>query len=75
MNNGGPFLWSLTYYQNGQKSDSFAAHLKQNFNNLHKYMTLKVLTQLNPIRDIKTFTKTNWGLCMEERLTIRKRMR
>ena len=38
--------------KNGQKSDSFAAHFVQHFNNtksrtdLHKYMTSKVINQL-----------------------------
>ena len=41
--------------KNGQKSDSFAAHFVQHFNtttshtDLRKYMTPKVVKQLNPI--------------------------
>ena len=47
---------------NGKKSDSFAAHFVQHFNtttsltDLHKYMTFKVLKQLNLIGAMKTFT-------------------
>ena len=54
--------------KNGQKSDSFAAHFVQNFNNttsrtdLHKCMTFKVINQLNPIGAMKTFTKPNSNL-------------
>ena len=51
--------------KNGQKSDSFATHYAQHFNNtmsridLRKCMTFKVLKQLNPIGAMKTFTKPN----------------
>ena len=51
--------------KNGQKSDSFAAHFVQHFNNttartdLRKCITFKVLKQLNPIGAMKTFTKPN----------------
>ena len=64
--------------KNGQKSDSFAAHFVQQFNSttsrteLRKCMTFKVLNQLNPIGAMKTFTKPNCNLCMQERLTILK---
>ena len=67
--------------KNGQKSDSFAAHSEQHVNtttsciDLRKYMTVKVLKQLNPIGAMKTFTKHNFNLCMEERLTILKNIR
>ena len=45
--------------KNGQKSDSFAAHFVQHFNvttsrtDLPKYMTFKVIKQLNPIGTTK----------------------
>ena len=45
--------------KNGQKSDSFAAHFVQHFNTttsrtyLRKYMTFKLVNQLNPIGAIK----------------------
>ena len=45
--------------KNGQKSDSFSAHFVQQFNtttsctDLHKYMTFKVVKQLNPIGAMK----------------------
>ena len=67
--------------KNGQKSDSFAAHFVQHFNNttshtdLHKCMTFKVINQLNPIGAMETFTKPNCNLCMQERLTIMKELR
>ena len=67
--------------KNGQKSDSFAAHFVQHFNNttsrtdLRKCMTFKVIKQLNPIGAMKTFTKPNFNLCMQERLTIVKKLR
>ena len=37
-------------------------------------MTFKVVKQLNPIGAMKTFTKPNCNLCMEERLTILKNL-
>ena len=33
-------------------------------------MTFKVVKQLSPIGAMKTFTKPNCNICMEERLTI-----
>ena len=71
----------LGLLKNGKKTDSFVAHFKQHFNtnmsrtDLRKYMTFKVLKQLNPIGEVKTFTKPNCNLCMEERLTILKKLR
>ena len=44
------------------------AHFKQNFNtttsrtDLRKYMTFKLVKQLNPIGAMKTFTKPNCNL-------------
>ena len=70
----------LRLLKNGQKSYSFAAHFGQHFNtttsrtDLRKYMTFKVLKQLNMIGAMKTFTKPNCNLCMEERLTILKKI-
>ena len=70
----------LRLLKNGQKSDSFAAHFEHHFNtttsrtDLRKYMTFKVLKQLNPIGAMKTFTKRNCNLYMEERLTILKKL-
>ena len=67
--------------KNGQKSDSFAAHSVQHFNDtmsrtdLRKCMTFKVIKQLNTIGVMKTFTKHNCNLCMQERLTILKMLR
>ena len=71
----------LRLLKNGKKSDSFAAHLKQPFNtttsitDLHKYMTFKVVKQLNTIGTMKTFTKPNCNVCIQERLTILKKIR
>ena len=67
--------------KNGQKPDSFSAHFVQHFSNttsrtdLRKYMTFKVIKQLNPIGAMKTFTKPNCNLCMQERLTILNKIR
>ena len=64
--------------KNRQKPDSFSAHFVQHFNDttsrtqLRKCMTFKVIKQLNPIGAMKTFTKPNCNLCMQERLTILK---
>ena len=61
--------------KNVQKPDSFAAHFVQHFNDttsrtdLGKCMTFKVIKKLNPIGTMKTFTKPNCNLCMQERLT------
>ena len=67
--------------KNGQKSDSFAAHFVRHFNSttsrteLRKCMTFKVLKEINTIGAMKTFTKPNFNLCMQERLTILKMVR
>ena len=66
--------------KNEKKSDLFAAHFVQHFKtttsctDLRKYMTFKVVNQLNPIGEMKTFTKPNFNLCMQERLTILKNL-
>ena len=71
----------LHLFKNGQKSDSFAAHFEQHFKatmsgiDLGKYMTFKVVKQLNLIGAMQTFTKPNCNLFIEERLTILKKMR
>ena len=67
--------------RNGQKLDSFAAHFEQHFHaslqpaDLRKFRTFKVVKQLNLIRAMKTFTKPNCNICMEERLTFLKKIR
>ena len=54
----------LHLLKNGQKSDSFAAHLEHSSNStmsrteLRKYMTFKVEKRLNLIGAMETFTKT-----------------
>ena len=77
----GHFSDILHLLKSKHKSDSFAAHSKQHFNattsrtDLRKYMTFKVVKELNPIGTIEKFTKPNLNLCMEERLTILKNLR
>ena len=67
--------------KNGQKLGSFAAHFVQHFNtttsctDLRKYITFKVVNQINPIGAMKTYTKLNCNLCIQERLTILKKLR
>ena len=66
----------LHLLNNVQKSDSFAALFEQHFNAttsrtyIRKYMKFKVVNQINLIGAMKTVTKPNCNLCMEERLTI-----
>ena len=70
----------LRQIKNGQKYDSFAANFKQHINSttlrtyIRKYMTVKVVNQLNPIGAMKTFMKPNCNLCIEECLTILKKL-
>ena len=70
----------LRLLNNGKKSDSFAAHFEQQFNSttsctdLRKCMTFKVVNQLNLIGAMKIFMKPNSNLCMDERLTILKKI-
>ena len=77
----GHFSDLLRLLKNGQKSDSCAAHFEQHFNtttsrtDLHKYMTFKLVKQINPIGAMKTFTKPNCNLCMEKHLTTLKNLR
>ena len=71
----------LRLLKNGQKSDSFAAHFEQHFHtttsrtDLRKYMAFKAVKQLSPADAIKTFTKPNCNICMEELLTTLKNLR
>ena len=77
---GGHFSDILRLLKNGEKSDSFADHFEQYFNtntartDLRKYMTFKVVKQINPIVTKKTLTKPNCNVCMEEWLTILKKL-
>ena len=74
----GRFYYLLRLLKNGQKSDSFAVHFEQHFKytasrtDLRKCMAFNLVNQLNPIGAMKTFTKPNCNLCMDERLTILK---
>ena len=71
----------LRLLKNGQKSDSFAAPFEHHFNDttsrtdLRKYITFKVVNQLNLIGAMQKFTKPNCNLCMEECLTTLKNLR
>ena len=71
----------LRLLKNRKIYNSFSAHFEQNFNSntsrtdICKYMKFKVVRQLNPNGAMKTFTKPNCKLCMEERLTILKTLR
>ena len=77
----GHFSDLLCLFKNRQKSDSFAAHFEHHFNTttsityLRNYMTFKVVKQLNLFGAMKTFTKPNCNICMQERLTILKKIR
>ena len=77
---GAHFYDLLRLLKNGGKSDSFAAHFEQHFNNttsrtyIRKYIMFKVVKQLNPIGAMKIFTKSNCNLCIENRLTIHKKV-
>ena len=77
----GHFSNLLHLLKNGQKSYSFADHFGQHFytimsrTDLRTYMTFKVVKQLNPIGTMQTFTKPKCNLCMQERLTILKKLR
>ena len=70
----------LRLLNNGQKSDSFAAHFEKYFNtfmsrtDIRKYMTFKLVNKLKTIGAPKTFTKTNCNLCMEDRLRTLKKI-
>ena len=67
--------------KNGQKSDSFAAHFVQHFKptklrtDIRKYITVKVVKQLNLIGAMQTLAKPNFNICMEEHLTMLKLLR
>ena len=77
----GHFSNLLRLLNSGQKYDSFDVHLEQHFSStisctdLRKYMTFKGLKQLKPIGAMEIFTKPNFNLCMEELLTIIKKLR
>ena len=71
----------LRLLKNGQKYDSFAAHLEQHFKStkkriyLRKCITLKVVNNLNLVGSMKTFTNPNCNIYMEKHLTIPKKLR
>ena len=70
----------LRLINNGQKSDSFAAHFEQHFDttssrtDLRKYTTHKVVKQLNLTGTMQTFTMHICNLCMQESLTTLKKI-
>ena len=65
---------------NWHKSDSFSAHYGQHFKStmsltdLHKYMAFKLFIQINPIGSMRSFMKPYCNLCMEELLSIIKKL-
>ena len=77
----GHFPDLLRLFENGKKSDSFAAHFEQHFKDnmsctdILKSMTFNCVKQLNPIEAMKKFTRTNCNLFIEERLKILKKLR
>ena len=42
---------------------------------LRKYMTFRVVKHISPTGAMKTFTKQNCNICMQEHLTILKNLR
>ena len=66
--------------KNGQKSDSFAAHFEKRIKSTTSHTDLcncvafKVVNHLNPIGVMKSFTKPNCTIFVEEHLTILKRI-
>ena len=74
------FSYILRLLKNWQKSYSFAAHFEQHLNitttrtYLRNYMTFKVVKQINPIGAMKTSTKRNYNICMEEPYMILKKL-
>ena len=77
----GHFYNLLRLLKNRKKYDSIAAHSEQHFNattlhvDLRKYMAFKLVKQINPIDAMDKFTKPDCNLCMEELLTILKKIR
>ena len=75
------FSYILSILKSIHKLYSFAAHSQQYFNattsrtDILKFMTFKVVNQLNPIGAMRTFTKPNCNLYMEECLKILKQLR
>ena len=70
---------ALGLFKNRRKFDSFANHFEQHFKSttlhtdLRKCMAFKVVKHTNHIAEMKTFTKPNCSLCVEERLKIIKK--
>ena len=73
--------YPISYIYSRMKKNSFSAYFEQHFNfttsrtDLRKHMIFKLVKQLNPIGTLKTFTNPNCNLCIEERLTILKKLR
>ena len=74
------FLQCPKYFFNDNKLYSSAAHCEQHLKYstsrtcILNYMRIKVVKRINHIGTMKTFTKPNYSLCMEEPLTIPKRL-
>ena len=77
---GGHFSNLQRLLKTGHKSDSFSAHFVQHFKtttsctDLLKYMTFKLVNEIKPIGAMKTFTKPNCNLCVQERLMNLKQL-
>ena len=77
----GHFSDILLLLKNGQTYDSFADNFRQCFKyttphiELSKCITFKVVKQINPIGSIKTYTKNNCNIYMDERLATLKGLR
>ena len=77
----GHFSYIQRLLKNEKNSDSFDAHFVHHLNtttsrtDLRNYMTFKVVKQLNLIGAMKKFTKPNFNICMQEHLTVLKKLR
>ena len=66
--------------KNGQKGDSFSDHFEQHFKStmpqtdLRRCMSFRLVKKLIPIGEMKSFMKPNFNLCIEEHLTILKKI-
>ena len=60
--------------QRDKNSDTFAAHFAQHFEQkptpqqCREIMKFGILSKVNPIRSMKTWSKSSFTLCMKERL-------
>ena len=65
----------------GQKPVSFSSHYDKHFKftTAHTYLNMcmgfKLVKHINNIGEMKTFTKPNFSLCIDKRLTVLKNIR